>query len=75
MVIWEIGKNDEINLDCYEGFPTLYYKKDLAVPVNGKLIKSMVYIMYEHNLLGVSDYPYYKTIESSYAKFYIDPIY
>ena len=47
VLVWEITKEDEINLDRYEGFPTFYYKKDLTIPINGKRKIAMVYIMDE----------------------------
>ena len=29
--IWEVQESDEASLDVYEGYPDLYYKKDLEV--------------------------------------------
>ena len=31
--VWSVGPEDEKALDEYEGFPKLYYKKELSVPV------------------------------------------
>lgn len=31
VVLWEISERDERNLDRYEGFPRLYFKKDFRV--------------------------------------------
>ena len=52
VLIWEIGKSDEDSLDRYEGFPTLYYKKDLTISVNGKSETAMIYIMDERRPFG-----------------------
>ena len=43
--IWRISAEDEKSLDRYEGFPRLYGKQFFWVPVNGKMVRAMAYIM------------------------------
>lgn len=43
--VFSITPSDEEALDRYEGFPWLYVKEMIKVPVNGKIINAMVYIM------------------------------
>jgi len=66
VVIWTIEGADERSLDRYEGYPYLYYKKNLAVELDGKRITAMAYIMaaeYEEEEPNVH---YYRTIERGY---------
>ena len=51
--VYEITPTDEKNLDFYEGTPTLYSKHIITVPLYGKDIEAIVYIMnpkYSYNL-------------------------
>jgi len=46
VLLWDLQPEDEESLDCYEGYPNFYYKKDLKVELdNGGIVKAMVYIM------------------------------
>lgn len=45
LVIWEITEECEKALDRYEGFPYLYIKKEVEVPIDGEVKKVMLYIM------------------------------
>ncbi len=45
VVIWTITKQDELNLDRYEGYPRLYDKEYFAFPADGKIMTAMVYRM------------------------------
>lgn len=55
---WEVSAENEAALDCYEGFPTFYYKKEMELPLKGirtgkvRLRKVFVYIMHEERPLG-----------------------
>ena len=69
VLVWKISSNDEKSLDRYEGFPTFYYKKDLKVTVNGKLITAMAYIMHEDRKLGVPSDRYFDILNRAYKKF------
>lgn len=72
VLVWEIRKSDEKNLDRYEGFPTFYYKENLSISVNGKRKNAMVYIMDEQRPLGKPSLQYYKVIRDAYTKFNFD---
>lgn len=72
VLVWEITEEDERNLDRYEGFPKLYTKKNLTVPVNGKRKTAMVYIMDESRTPGEPCHWYYSVIENAYLKFGFD---
>lgn len=50
--LWEISKRDETRLDCYEGYPTFYYKKIVDVHTECGIIPAMVYIMHEDRSIG-----------------------
>lgn len=45
VLIWELGEQDELSLDKYEGFPHLYRKEDVEVEINGETQKCMAYVM------------------------------
>ena len=45
VLIWELGGQDELSLDRYEGFPHLYRKEDVEVEINGETQKCMAYVM------------------------------
>lgn len=78
VAVWEITEDDERSLDRYEGFPTFYYKKTLAITYTGILsgkrysCKAMVYIMHEDRPLGLpSDY-YVNVCANGYRYFGFD---
>lgn len=51
--VYEITPMDELNLDYYEGTPTLYTKQTITVSLYGQDIEAIVYIMnpnYSYNL-------------------------
>lgn len=43
--IFEITEFDEYSLDCYEGYPTFYYKEYVDIILNGNIVKGLIYIM------------------------------
>jgi len=45
VLIWELGGQDELSLDRYEGFPNIYRKEDIEVEINGETQKCMAYVM------------------------------
>lgn len=82
VLIWSISEADEKSLDHYEGYPTLYYKKELQVtllptdPSGARLdtqpkpIKAMVYIMPESRCPLREPSPfYYGVLEDGYRTF------
>ncbi len=76
VLIWEISKKDENNLDIYEGFPRYYIKKDVQVrmtDLNGdhpETITAMVYVMAEgHDKLELPMKGYYDVLAKGYERF------
>ncbi len=72
VLIWQITKSDERNLDIHEGYPTFYYKKNLKVMVEGEELTAMVYIMDEKRKLGIPSDRYYGVLKRAYHKFGFD---
>lgn len=73
VVLWDIKKNDELNLDAYEGYPNFYYKDTLDLNLTLKdsdkvvPVKAMVYIMPQHFERGEPSQIYINTIAEGYA--------
>ena len=76
VVLWSITDDSERALDAYEGFPTLYYKKDVEVEFEGRSVKAMAYIMasqYEDRAMAAQpSTQYFQTIREGYHDFGID---
>lgn len=68
VLVWKIGKEDEKNLDRYEGFPVFYYKKDLEIALDGKRETAMAYIMDGNRDYGKPSERYYGVLEQAYRK-------
>lgn len=45
IVLWKITEECENVLDIYEGYPSLYVKKEVEIITGDKVVKAMVYIM------------------------------
>ena len=75
VLIWEISKGDERNLDLYEGYPSYYYKQAMAVTrtdLDGKNppeITAMVYLMNDGHPIRMPMKGYYDTLEEGYTQF------
>ena len=68
VAVWEISKEDERNLDRYEGFPSYYIKAQRKVRMmDGSELWGMIYLM---NSLRISPpaSEYYDGIETAYMK-------
>ncbi len=66
VLLWKITPKDEAALDIYEGFPRFYDKETIDLPLDGKSVSAMVYVMTPGHRLGYpSDY-YYNTIRDGY---------
>lgn len=68
VLIWEIGRQDEINLDRYEGYPNLYIKKDIDVQTEAGTEKVMAYVMNEGYGAGLPSPYYLDIIREGYEK-------
>ena len=74
--VWKISKNDEVNLDRYEGYPRLYRKETVPVVMeSGETIEAMVYIMNRSGAEYAPSRGYYETIYSGYLDFGLDTSY
>ena len=75
VLVWEISERDEKRLDRYEGFPSLYFKKDLEVnvlPTDGGdpvAVTAMVYIMDEAYTCAAPFPDYYMALKDAYEAF------
>ena len=78
VLIWRISPRDEERLDTYEGWPDLYFKKDLEVavtPINGGeplAVTAMVYIMDERHVCHAPSRFYYEVLDAGYRRFGFD---
>ncbi len=76
VLVWEISPSDEKRLDRYEGYPSLYYKKDMELTVRmagtdaSRELTAMVYIMDERCRFGTPTVYYYQVMEEGYKAFH-----
>lgn len=66
VLIWELGRDDERNLDVYEGYPRLYGKVDLVVQTEEGCESIMAYTMNEGHELGIPSDHYLEIIMEGY---------
>ena len=73
--MWATTAADEAALDCYEGFPTFYYKAEMELPIKGirtgkiRNRRCYVYIMHEDRPLGIPSGYYVRTCLEGYRAF------
>lgn len=78
VAVWEVGKQDELSLDRYEGYPSFYYKKQLEIEYIGIVshkkhkVKAFVYIMHEDRPFGIPSQYYVETCLTGYKTFGFD---
>lgn len=80
VAVWRVTPTDEQNLDCYEGFPTFYYKKEMIVSVRlsafcnpaTQKIKAFAYIMHEDRAFGIPTQTYINVCAEGYSTFGFD---
>lgn len=72
VVLWEISERDERNLDRYEGFPRLYFKKDFRVYHGKRKVNAFAYIMSSGYDVGIPSEYYYNVILEGYTDNDID---
>ena len=68
VLIWDIGPEDERNLDIYEGYPRLYGKVDLEVQTEDGCESIMAYTMNEGHEIGKPSVHYLETIANGYLE-------
>lgn len=75
VAVWKVTADDEERLDCYEGYPSFYYKKEIELPVMSlrtgvvKTRKAFVYIMHEDRQIAVPSSAYLQTCVQGYHDF------
>lgn len=78
VAVWETTADDEVALDRYEGYPTFYYKAEMALPITGiksgkvRERKVYVYIMHEDKQIGMPAIRYVQTCLEGYRSFRFD---
>lgn len=78
VVIWEVTPKDEAALDCYEGYPNFYYKKEIKLRYKGirtgriRAVTAFAYIMHEDRPIGIPSSGYMRTCLDGYNTFYFD---
>lgn len=73
IVLWEISKRDEKNLDRYEGWPHFYGKQTLPFEAEDQTIPAMIYIMTSGRDAAQPSTGYYETILEGYEDNGLDP--
>ena len=73
VLLWTVGKKDELALDRYEGYPTFYEKENMTVDVDGQPVDAFVYVMTEGHRLGMPSHRYVDTIAEGYETAGFDP--
>ncbi len=80
VAVWKVEDEDEHYLDCYEGYPTFYYKKDIEIDfisIKRKLphhARAFVYIMHEDRKLGIPTKHYVGVCLEGYKAFGFNPV-
>lgn len=78
VAVWEVKEDDELSLDCYEGYPRFYYKAEMELSVtsiDGSRVKRLpvfVYIMHEDRPVGIPMQYYVDTCLEGYRAFSFD---
>lgn len=81
VAVWEVTETDEKALDHYEGYPNLYYKKEMTLDIKDIKAKKVgrqevfAYIMHEEQELGVPSCYYMNTCLDGYRAFGFDEKY
>ena len=72
VVLWSLTRSDEQRLDYYEGFPNFYTKEMLPMPLYGKVIEGMAYVMPKDRPFGIPASSYISLMSGAYKKFGFD---
>lgn len=81
VAVWSVSPADERRLDCYEGFPNFYYKKDIRLQYKGietgkiRTVDAFAYIMHEDRSIGIPTRSYMQTCLEGYADLGFDEKY
>ena len=78
VAVWAVSPTDEQSLDRYEGYPSFYYKREIALPVailgtdETATLNTFVYIMHEERKLGIPTQSYVDCCLEGYRNFGFD---
>lgn len=70
--LWKISDRDERMLDCYEGFPRLYIKKEFQISKGDVQKNAMLYVMNDGYEYGMPSSLYYEIIRQGYQDCHLD---
>ena len=74
VLLWKIDPKDWERLDQYEGYPSLYRRKEIDVDVNGERVKALAYIMNDNQrTLHMPSEFYINNMLNDYKRLGIDP--
>jgi len=73
VLVWDIKEKDELALDRYEAYPTLYGKQMMGIVVDGKAVSAMVYVMVPGLEAGFPTQSYLDIIIEGYRNAGFDP--
>ena len=74
VAVWSVTGGDIASLDRYEGYPTLYYKKEFILPCSdGKRHRVFAYLMHPHFKMEGPWGGYLETCLQGYDDFGFDP--
>ena len=81
VAVWAISRDDEKNLDRYEGYPRFYYKKEFPLVFSGRegdqvreiIVDGMAYIMTDGFPIQAPSDTYMRTCMEGYLNFGINP--
>lgn len=75
VLVWEISKDDEKNLDLYESYPAYYGKRNLEILMvdlngrNARFVTAMVYIMADGHRPQIPQKYYFDILDDGYKRF------
>lgn len=72
LVVWEIGVENEIRLDVYEGFPRIYHKETAEIELDGETAAVMLYVMNSGPALNLPSASYFQCIQEGYQSAGLD---
>ena len=79
VLVWKVSKEDEKNLDRFEGFPRFYRKERMEVELQNLadgavigIVNAFIYIMDESRVCGKPSDQYYRVCEEGYKRFGFD---
>lgn len=75
--IFSIAEEDEKRLDIYEGYPTLYKKERITLPMketnaSSNTITGLIYIMHPYYGYNIPSLYYFETCLKGYKEFHFD---